>query len=84
MTGSTTTSAMKGEMSVVSEIKKTRHAPRDGEVAVGEIDDAHHPKHKGKAAGEQRVIAAEQYAVEDLRDPDHALLARLCKPKYAS
>ena len=57
------------------------------EVAVGEVDDPHHAEHQGEAAREQGVVAAEQYALDDLVDPDHACSPvprpRL-RPKYAS
>jgi hypothetical protein len=65
MTGSTAMSATKGEMSVASDDQKDQAGAQDREIAVGQIDDPHHPEHERKAAGEQRVIAAEQDAVEE-------------------
>ena len=44
----------------------------DGEIAVGEIDDPHDAEHQRQAAGEQRVIAAEQHALGDEIDEAHA------------
>ena len=54
---------------------------------MGEIDDPHHAEHQRQAAGDQRVIAAEQRALHDLIEPDHdgclpAVLSR--RPKYAA
>ena len=54
------------------------------EVAVGEVDDAHDPEEQGQPAGEERVEAAEEDALDDRVDPVHAALpgpARPAKPK---
>ena len=41
------------------------------EAAVREIDDAHDAEHEREPAGDQRVIAAEQHALDDLVEEDH-------------
>ena len=41
------------------------------QAAVREVDDAHDAEHERQSAGDQRVIAAEQDALEDLVDEDH-------------
>ena len=40
------------------------------QAAVGEIDDAHDAEHEREPAGDQRVIAAEQHALNDLVEED--------------
>ena len=37
-----------------------------------EVDDAHHREHEGQAAGDQRVVAAEQHALDELVDHGRA------------
>ena len=44
----------------------------DRQAAVREVDDPHDAEHERQAAGDQRVIAAEQHALDDLVDEDHA------------
>ena len=46
----------------------------DGYVldVVRQVDDSHDAEHERQAAGYQRVIAAEQHALDDLVDEDHA------------
>src|SRR5207302_1811567 len=61
--------------------------PEDCEVAVGEVDDPHHAEHQRQAAGQQRVVAAEQHPLNDLVEPGHGWLPATAprrSPKYAS
>ncbi len=39
----------------------------DRQVAVGEVDEAHHAERQREPGGEQRVEAAEQDALDDRR-----------------
>ena len=50
---------------------KERVSGQHRQAAVGEVDDAHHAEHERQSARDQRVIAAEQDALEDLIDEDH-------------
>jgi hypothetical protein len=44
----------------------------DRQVAVGQVDQPHHPEHQRQPGGEQRVQAAEQQPLDDDVDPGHA------------
>src|SRR3984885_1951207 len=53
-----------------------------------EVDDTHDAEHERQAAGDERVIAAEQNALDDLVEEDQGCGASACddflRPKYAS
>ena len=50
---------------------KERIGGQDREAAVRQVDEPHDAEHERQAAGDQRVVAAEQDALEDLVDEDH-------------
>ena len=53
------------------------------ELAVGEVDDAHHPEGQGQPNADQAVDAAEQYAGDDRLQNEfgvHAKLREFARP----
>jgi hypothetical protein len=44
---------------------------QDAEVAVGQVDDAHHPEDEREAGGEERVEPAQQEPLQDGVEPAH-------------
>ena len=52
---------------------------QDAEIAVSQVDDAHHPEDEREPGGEERVEAAEEEALEDGVHPPHRHA-----PKYAA
>ena len=67
------TSATNGEMPwCVASTPAPRIRAQHGEVAVGEVDDPHDAEHQRQPAGEDRVVPAEEHALDDLVDPGHA------------
>ena len=48
----------------------------DGEVAVGEVDEAHHPERQREPGGEQGVETAQQDALDDGVDPVHGYIPK--------
>ena len=57
---------------------------QDSKVAMGEVDDAHDTEHEREPTGDQRVVATEKRALDDLVKPDHdriSLKASCRRPK---
>ena len=48
------------------------------EAAMREVDDAHDAEHERQPDGDQRVVAAEQDALQDLVEEDHGAAASRC------
>ena len=55
-----------------------------GQVAVGQVDDPHHAERQREPAGDERVLAAEQQALDDRVDPGHVAASWSSEPREGS
>jgi len=57
--------------------RQTDERGKHDEVAVGDIDEPHHPEDQRQPAGKERVKPAQQHPLHDRVDPIHAVVPRV-------